>query len=139
MSMHFSKTAEYAIRVLIYLHRHEGALQSVSVLHRELDLPYKYLTRLMTRLVKEGLVNAARGRDGGVCLAKKADDIRLCDILGAIGETSEHSRCILGFESCDGANPCALHDQWTAPKAMIETMLDSTTLASLSDSVHTRV
>lgn len=139
MSMHFSKTAEYAIRVLIYLHRNEGVLQPVSVLHRELGLPYKYLTRLMTRLVKEGLVHAARGRDGGVSLAKKGEEIRLCDILGAIGETSESSRCILGFDSCDAANPCALHDQWTAPKGMIDTMIHSTTLASLSGNVHTRI
>lgn len=131
--MHFSKTAEYAIRVLAYLHRYDTTSHSVNVLHQELNLPYKYLTGLMTHLVKQGLVRSSRGREGGLSLAKPADEIRLCDILDAIGESLESSRCILGFESCDCTNPCALHDQWATPKELIDTMLTSTTLASLTD------
>lgn len=130
--MHFSKTAEYAIRVLSYLHRHNETTHSVNVLHQELNLPYKYLTKLMTELVKKGLVNASRGREGGLSLARDADKISLCDILEAIGESLEHERCILGFDRCDAANPCALHNQWAKPKEMIETMLTTTTLASLN-------
>ncbi len=129
--MHFSKTAEYAIRVLSYLHRHNETSHSVNVLHQELDLPYKYLTKLMTELVKKGLVNASRGREGGLSLARDADTIYLCDILEAIGESLEHERCILGFQKCDATNPCALHEQWSKPKEIIETMLTTTTLASL--------
>ncbi|MCX6073891.1 MAG: Rrf2 family transcriptional regulator [Campylobacterales bacterium] len=129
--MHFSKTAEYTIRVLSYLHRHNKTSHSVNVLHQELDLPYKYLTKLMTELAKKGLVHASRGREGGLSLARDANSIYLCDILEAIGESPEYDRCILGFDKCDALNPCALHDQWVQPKEMIETMLTTTTLASL--------
>jgi Rrf2 family protein len=137
--MHFSKTTEYAIRVLSYLHRYSSTTHSVNVLHQELDLPYKYLTKMMTQLVKKGLVSASRGRDGGLSLAKSADSIRLCDILEAIGEPLESERCILGFEKCDASNPCALHDQWAPPKAMIEEMLTTTTLASLLQNKETKL
>ena len=137
--MHFSKTAEYTIRVLTYLHRHDETSHSVNILHKELDLPYKYLTKLMTELVKKGLVNASRGREGGLSLARNADDIYLCDILEAIGETLEQERCILGFEKCDASNPCALHDQWVKPKELIETMLTTTTLASLLQNRETKL
>jgi Rrf2 family protein len=129
--MHFSKTAEYAIRVLSYLHCYNTTSHSVNVIHKELNLPYKYLTKMVTDLVKKGLVNASRGRDGGVSLAKNANDITLRDILEAIGEPLDSKRCILGFETCDASNHCALHNQWTKPKAIIETMLTTTTLASL--------
>lgn len=129
--MNFSKTAEYAIRVLSYLHRYSETSHSVNVLHKELDLPYKYLTKLMTELVKKGLVNASRGREGGLSLARDADTICLSDILEAIGEPLGHERCILGLGKCDVLNPCALHDKWVKPKEMIETMLTTTTLASL--------
>lgn len=137
--MHFSKTTEYAIRVLSYLHRYPSTSHSVNVLHQKLDLPYKYLTKMMTELVKKGLVNASRGRDGGLSLAKSAETIRLCDILEAIGEPLESERCILGFEKCDASNPCALHDQWAMPKEMIETMLTTTTLASLVNNKETKL
>lgn len=138
-AMHFSKTTEYAIRVLSYLHRHSETSHSVNVLHQELYLPYKYLTKMVTDLVKKGLVNASRGREGGISLAKNADQIRLCDILEAIGEPLEHERCILGFEKCDASNPCALHEQWVQPKELIETMLTTTTLASLLDNKETKI
>ena len=137
--MHFSKTAEYAIRVLSYLHRYNTTSHSVNVLHQELDLPYNYLTKMVTDLVKKGLVNASRGREGGISLAKNADTIRLADILEAIGEPLEHERCILGFDRCDASNPCALHDQWVKPKEMIETMLTTTTLSSLIHDKETKL
>lgn len=137
--MHFSKTTEYAIRVLSYLDRYNDSTHSVNQLHQELGLPYKYLTRVVTDLVKKGLIISMRGREGGITLAKKAEEIRLCDILDAIGEPLEPNRCILGFEKCDASNPCALHDQWVAPKNMIETMLTETTLASLSYNKQTKL
>ncbi|MGZ8546907.1 MAG: Rrf2 family transcriptional regulator, partial [Sulfuricurvum sp.] len=64
--MHFSKTTEYAIRVLSYLYRYNTTSHSVNVLHQELNLPYKYLTKMVTVLVKKGLLKASRGRDGGI-------------------------------------------------------------------------
>ncbi len=137
--MHFSKTTEYAIRVLSYLDRYDDSTHSVNQLHQELGLPYKYLTRVVTDLVKKGLIHSTRGREGGIMLAKKADEIRLCDILDAIGEPLEPNRCILGFEKCDASNPCALHDQWVEPKNMIETMLTETTLSSLSHNKQTKL
>lgn len=130
--MHFSKTTEYAIRVLLYLHRYSSTSHSVSFLHKELELPYKYLTKLMTELVKKGLVNSSRGRDGGFSLALDPGEIYLCDILTAIGEPLESKRCILGFEQCDSSNPCALHEKWVKPKTIIEDMLKTTSLAYLA-------
>lgn len=137
--MYFSKTAQYAIRVLAYLHRHDETSHSVNILHQELNLPYKYLTKMMTELVKKGLVNASRGREGGLSLAKDPHEIYLCDILEAIGEPLEHERCILGFDKCDASNPCAMHDQWVQPKEMVETMLNATTLAALVDNKETKL
>lgn len=129
--MHFSKTTEYAIRVLSYLHRYSSKPHSVSFLHKELELPYKYLTKLMTELVKKGLVNASKGCNGGFSLAIDAEKIYLCDILESIGESLESDRCILGFEICDASKPCSLHSQWLEPRVIIENMLQTTSLASL--------
>ncbi|MGZ5208230.1 MAG: RrF2 family transcriptional regulator [Sulfuricurvum sp.] len=137
--MHFSKTTEYAIRVLSYLHRYNTTSHSVNVLHQELNLPYKYLTKMVTVLVKKGLLKASRGRDGGITLAKNADEIYLCDILEAIGEPSESLRCILGFKICDATDPCVLHEKCSKPKEMIETMLTTTTLSSLIQNKETKL
>ncbi len=136
--MHFSKTAEYAIRVLSYLHNNGEKSHSVNILHKQLSLPYKYLTKMMTELVKKGLVQASRGRDGGFSLAKDAHEIFLHDILEAVGESLQKKRCILGFEKCNALNPCALHNEWVQPKEMIETMLNIT-LDSLVHNKNTKL
>ncbi|QOP42615.1 Rrf2 family transcriptional regulator [Sulfurimonas sediminis] len=137
--MHFSKTTEYAIRVLSYLDRYPNKAHSASFLHKELGLPYKYLTKLMTQLEKQDLVNVLKGRNGGFNLAKDSEQIFLCDILEAIGEPLEFDRCILGFEMCDASNPCALHSQWIEPKINIENMLQTTSLASLANDIKTKI
>lgn len=137
--MHFSKTTEYAIRVLSYLYRYKEKPHSVAFLHKELDLPYKYLTKLMTELEKKELVSSLRGRDGGFTLKGDAEKIFLAQILQASGEPLEAKRCILGFAECNAKNPCALHDEWLKPKKMIEEMLQNTSLASLVDTKHTKI
>lgn len=129
--MQFSKTTQYAIRALSYLYRYNEKSHSVNNIYKELDLPYKYLTKLMTELVKKGLLKASRGRDGGFSLAKDADSIFLSDILEAIGEPLESNQCILGFEKCDSSNPCSLHEKWVEPQTIIDTMVNTTTLKSL--------
>jgi len=137
--MHFSKTTEYAIRVLSYLHCYPSEPHSVSLLHKELELPYKYLTKLMTELVKKGLVSASKGRNGGFSLAIDAEKIYLCDILESVGESLESTRCILGFEKCDASDPCSLHSQWLEPKMAIDKMLQTTSLASLASNKETKI
>lgn len=137
--MHFSKTTEYAIRVLSYLHLHAPKPHSVAHLHEELKLPYKYLTKIMTKLVKKGLVSALKGRNGGFTLVGDARAIYLCDILESIGEPLETNRCILGFETCNATNPCSLHAEWLKPKAAIESMLQTTSLASLIKDKETKI
>jgi len=137
--MHFSKTTEYAIRVLSYLHRYSSKSHSVSFLHKELELPYKYLTKLMTKLVKKDLVNASKGCNGGFSLAIDAEKIYINDILESVGESLESNRCILGFEMCDASNPCSLHSQCLEPRMIIENMLHTTSLASLMSNKETKI
>jgi len=129
--VHFSKTTEYAIRVLSYLYRYPSEPRSVAFLHKELELPYKYLTKLLTKLEKEGFVSVIKGCNGGFSLAMDGNNIYLCNILEAVGEPLEAQRCILGFEMCDAKNPCSLHNRWLKPKQAIDEMLETTTLASL--------
>lgn len=129
--MYFSKTTEYAIRVLTYLCRHNLEPYSVAFLHKELKMPYKYLTKLMTKLQKQGFVNATKGCNGGFTLAMDANKIYLQDIVESVEESLESQRCILGFEMCDAQNPCSLHNRWLKPKGAIDEMLETTTLASL--------
>lgn len=137
--MQLSKTTQYAIRALSYLHVNNKTKHSVNTLHKELDIPYKYLTKLMTDLVGKGLVVATRGRDGGFSLAKDADSIYLSDIIDATGESLQTNQCVMGFEKCDFSNPCSLHERWLEPKSIIDKIFTTTTLNSLVEDKNTKI
>ena len=137
--MHFSKTTEYAVRILSYLYRYSEEPHSAAFLHKELELPYKYLTKLMTKLEKDGFVSATRGRNGGFKLSMDAESIYLHAIVESLGDSMESQRCILGFAMCDASNPCALHHKWLKPKKAIDEMLESTTLAQLMQNEERKI
>ena len=58
--MTFSKTTAYSIRILTVLAQNKDKVVSVKTLHTQLELPFKYITKLMTSLSKKGFVKAKR-------------------------------------------------------------------------------
>jgi len=107
--MKLSNTAEYALRILIYMGKDVQRLYSAKQLVEALKISDKYLRRLMTNLTKSGIIFSVQGRDGGYVIAKKPEDIKLADIIEAIEGMDKYTGCLLGFENCSDENPCALH------------------------------
>lgn len=125
-------TTQYAIRILSYMaNESTDRLVSAKTLSEKLDIPYKFLTKIMTNLVKEEFVVSIRGREGGFELARPANEINIGQILDVISGSLENSSCILGIDRCGEKKKCALHDQWLTPKKMIRQMFENTTLDML--------
>ena len=60
-TLHFSKTVEYSILMLSYIAKHTDEKLSSGMLHQALNIPYKYLTKLVTKLVKQDLFIQLKG------------------------------------------------------------------------------
>lgn len=130
--MELNNTSKYAIRILGYIANYsEGKLLSARELSEALNIPYKFLTKIVTDLVKEGYIISIRGREGGNKLSRDASQITLMEILNTFNELNTQAECILGIGSCDNKKRCALHDQWLKPKSMINKMFQNTTLKDL--------
>ncbi len=130
--MQLNKTSKYAIRILSYMANHRGGeLLSAREISETLNIPYKFLTKIMTDLVKEGFIVSIRGREGGNKLARDASKITIMQVLNALNEFNNQSECILGIGSCDNRNKCSLHDQWIKPKKIINDMFNNTTFKNL--------
>jgi Rrf2 family protein len=127
-----TKTSEYAIRALTFMTCSPLALHSVMSLHERLEIPYKYLGRLMHDLAQKGLLEAVRGKNGGYRIHGDPARIRLRDIVEAVEGMEAYEACILGFPSCGDENPCPLHRYWKEHKVGILEMLDKVSLADLA-------
>ncbi len=137
--MRLFKSSEYAIRCMVHMALSSQELCSVKHLSESLDIPYKFLGRLMSRLGEAGFVTAVRGKSGGYHIARPLNKIRLVDIIDVVEGLENYERCILGFESCDCDNPCPLHEAWSGYKEGILEMLQTQTLASMVASGATRI
>lgn len=127
----FSKTAQYAINALIFMTENaKDESVSASYLHKELDIPYKYLTAIMTKLTKSGIIASERGRYGGFTFSRDPGSIYLINILDALGE-NQSDKCILGRRSCRSQKHCSMHSRWMRPKREFDSMLNHTTLEDL--------
>lgn len=131
--MKLNTTSQYAIRVLSYMAKdNEVNFYQAKDISDTLDIPYKYLTRIMSQLVSADLIVSTRGRVGGYSLAKEPEDIKIVEILNAVKECINDENCILGIGACREDKKCALHDIWKAPKKSMVKMFTNTTLKDIS-------
>jgi len=128
------KSSEYAIRSLVYMATNGDDLCSVQKLAQELNIPYKFLGRLMGNLREGGLVESVRGKKGGYRIARPLDQIKLEQIIDTVEGLETYDRCLLGFDLCDEDNPCPMHEFWAEPKELIQKMMANVTLAEMVES-----
>ena len=103
-------------------------LYKSNELAKTLDISYKFLTKIMTELVKGKFVLSIRGREGGFKLNNPAASITVLDILKHFQALTDFHTCILGNGACDPNNKCILHDKWAAPRKDIRKMFATTTI-----------
>ena len=130
--MQLQNTSKYAIRILSYIAKNGNKrLYCAKELSEKLNISYKFLTKIMTHLVKASFIISIKGREGGYRLSKSSCEISIYDILNSLKELENDKMCILGIGECNENNKCALHDQWIQPKELIDKMYRETTLDQL--------
>lgn len=127
-----SQTTGYAVRALRCLEEPGGQPILVETIAEYTGIPRSYLSKLIHRLAKQGIVIARRGHHGGVVLARPAAEISLEELSAAIDGTAWRERCMLGLLGCSHETPCVLHDYWRATQEEILVRLRRVTLADMA-------
>lgn len=122
-----SQTATYALQAMAFLatHKEEGPILSQTI-SEEMKIPKNFLSKILNRLVQEGLIQSIRGTGGGFVLAKDPSKIRMRSVVALFMKLDDYKNCFLATKECDGS--CALHPRWKGIAEQIEAMLDDTTI-----------
>jgi len=131
--MFISKTSEYALKILTYMALNNETQFSAQNLYEELDIPKRYLMRLLTDLSKSGFIKATRGRSGGYVFARSLETIYFSEIIDSVEGILSFEGCVLGNPICPVDKPCALHQIWEKPKQAFLETIKTTTLADLKN------
>lgn len=110
--MRLTTKGRYAVTAMLdlALHATEGPVPLADISKRQ-GISLSYLEQLFSRLRREGLVDSARGPGGGYRLARAAAEIAVVDVINAIDENVNVTRCG-GEGDCQDGEPCLTHDLW---------------------------
>ncbi|MGD8515024.1 MAG: Fe-S cluster assembly transcriptional regulator IscR [Granulosicoccaceae bacterium] len=129
--MRLTTKGRYAVTAMLDLALHftDGPITLADISKRQ-GISLSYLEQLFSRLRKKGLVVSTRGPGGGYKLSREANEIVVADVITAIDEKVDATRCG-GLANCQDDNPCLTHELWTDLSQRIYDFLSGITLADL--------
>lgn len=130
--MRLTDNTDYTLRTLIYLALHPDELVTIQQIAEAYDISRNHLMKIVNELSRRGLVNTVRGRNGGLHLARPAEEIN----IGAVVRQSEPDFTLTEcFDKVN--NNCVLTPSCVLKNAMREALgaffrvLDGYTLADV--------
>ncbi|MCT4580664.1 MAG: Rrf2 family transcriptional regulator [Flavobacteriales bacterium] len=138
----FSKSCEYGLRAAIFIAQQSTLKQKVHLndIASEIDSPSAFTAKILQLLTKQNIVKAIKGPYGGFLIEEQQlEQLLLSDIVDAIDGNQIYTGCGLGLKQCDAKSPCPLHHQFVNIRNELKTMLESTTLKSLANEMHTNL
>ncbi len=104
----------------------------MSDISKRQDISLSYLEQLFTRLRKQKLVRSTRGPGGGYSLNRPANEIAVAEIVAAVDETVDTTRCS-GANNCHEGQQCLAHELWDDLSQQIYGFLNEINLQDLMD------
>jgi len=131
--MKYSQATDYALHAMLYLVTAASEKPvGVQLLAEKLGVSQTYLSKMMTKLVKAGLIQSAPGANGGYRLRRKSEDISLLDIIHAIEGTASLFEC-----SLDHGSECLIQQVVIDAERQMEQYLENKKIADLAKTMKT--
>lgn len=129
--MRLTTKGRYAVTAMLDLaiHAQHGPVSLNDISGRQ-GISLSYLEQLFAKLRRGGLVSSVRGPGGGYRLSRDGTDINVADIVDAVNESIDATRCNRRGDCQDG-HECLTHHLWCDLSAQIHDFLRNITLASL--------
>ncbi|QFY44791.1 Fe-S cluster assembly transcription factor [Candidatus Methylospira mobilis] len=129
--MRLTTKGRYAVTAMLDLACHaDGRPVTLTDIAKRQAISLSYLEQLFARLRRGGMVEGVRGPGGGYQLSKDASEINIAEIVAAVDEAIDSTRCG-GKANCRGAEPCLTHELWMGLSEQIRQYLSTITLADV--------
>src|SRR5262245_50029041 len=126
----FSRTAEYALRAVVFLAESGETRYATQVIAEGTHIPPTYLSKVLNNLARAGILTAQRGLHGGFVLSKPPAEISVLEVIQAVDPLKRIVSCPLNLEAHKG-QLCPLHSRLDASLAMIQDDLERSSIADL--------
>jgi FeS assembly SUF system regulator len=126
--------ADYAVVTMSAAARHCGGVRiSATELAEETGLPLPTVQKLVSMLVKAGLLRSTRGAGGGLQLARPAAAVSLADIVEAVEGPIALTSCVEeGRHDCALEGSCSVQPHWGVVNSALRGALAEVPLSRLA-------
>jgi Rrf2 family iron-sulfur cluster assembly transcriptional regulator len=111
------------------LHAQAGPVSLADISERQ-GISLSYLEQLFAKLRRGSLVSSVRGPGGGYQLARPMDKIHVAQVIDAVNESVDATRCG-GQGGCHSGDICLTHHLWSDLSQQIHEFLTGITLCDL--------
>ena len=142
--MKISAQEEYGLRCLLRRASHpSGTVMTVREIAVLEGLSNAYVEKLLRALSRADLARSVRGTKGGYLLGRPADQIKLGEVLRALGGMPKVQLICHRFTgdraTCVHYDNCGIRSVWSAAIHGMEQLLDQTRLSDLVHHHHDEV
>ena len=131
--MQITLEADYAVRCLVYLKNHNSKTSVLGDISATTLIPPAFLSKILQKMIKHGLVKSQKGKKGGFRPAKDPERINVSDIMLAAcgGPTVLRLVCSKSGKPCVFLKTCKIHVVWKDLGKIVSMILKSRRLSHL--------
>lgn len=126
-----TKNTDYAVRALLELASNEERLVSAKEISAHQKIPYEYLRKILSRLIKEGIVESKEGGLGGFKLKVAPSKIRVSELIRIFQGAVQLSECMFRQNICPNRASCVLRKNILKVEKKMINELSSITIGTL--------
>jgi len=132
-----SKAAEYAIRSMVYIWmmNQKGTRPGYRTIAVGVGSPEHFTAKVLQTMTRSNFLRAGKGRGGGFYFEDPAKELPIMEIIKAIDGEKFFSSCAFGFENCNCANPCPMHEEFKIIRDGFSEMVLKLTVQSMAEKV----
>lgn len=133
-----SKACTYGIKAMICIAVNSNSGEKISLreVAHTIESPEAFTSKILQRLVREGLVLSTKGVSGGYSLKSDINDpLTLWDVVRVIDGEEIRTDCVLGIAQCSNESPCPVHFKYKGIREAIMELMKSTQIDEMSKNV----
>jgi len=132
--MPFSQKTVYALRAVFELSKRSGTGPvTIAAIAEAQAVPVRFLENILLQLKGAGILDSARGREGGYWLAREPEMVSVVQVLRAMEISLVPVSCLGGKlqEHCPMQQSCPFLPMWERAHQAMLGVYDSTSFADL--------
>ena len=133
-----SLTCRTAIKAVIYLaSKYEsGEKTGIKGIAEFIEASEHTVGKMLQALVKEGVINSAKGPNGGFHMTAKQKNQPIINIVEAIDGKEVFTQCGLGLSKCSATHPCPIHNDYKEVRDLFEKLCRNKKMTDLCEPVN---